>query len=175
MEDEPLKTLKEVADHFARPAHRIIHLCETGLVRPTVDAAGRGSVRRFSRDDTFRIFLALYLQEAGVDIPRIKPLMEALDRLMELPEVKRRGETLARFDLVEVILAIGAEQQPVLAVLTPPSRVALVTPKLSVEPRPDLGVELHMTDSHLFYGGVSIVLNLTLFARYPADTLWKKS
>src|SRR5438309_526325 len=127
MENEPLKTMKEVADHFIRPAHRIIHLCETGLVRPTVDASGRGSVRRFSRDDTLRVFLALHLQESGVEIPRIRPLMEALDRLMELREVKKLGEGPSRFDLVQVILAIGSEQRPVVAVLTPPNHVALVT------------------------------------------------
>src|SRR5262245_48255467 len=69
MDDRPLKTLKEVAAHFHRPAHRIIHLCEAGVVRPTVDAAGRGSVRRFSRDDAFRLLLALELQEAGVQAP----------------------------------------------------------------------------------------------------------
>jgi DNA-binding transcriptional MerR regulator len=175
MENESLKTMKEVTDHFNRPAHRIIHLCETGLIRPAVDATGRGSARRFSRDDTFRIFLALHLQESGIDIPRIKPLMEALDRLMELREVKKLRDRLPRSDLLEVILTIGSEQRPVLAVLTPPNHVALVTPNLAVEPRPDLGLDLHLTDSHLFYNGVSLVLNLTFFARYPADTLWKNS
>ena len=81
-------TMKEIADHIRRPAHRIIHLCESSVIRPTVDANGRGSVRRFSRDDTFRILLALELQEAGVEVPLIKPLMDGLDRLMEIAEIK---------------------------------------------------------------------------------------
>src|SRR5262245_31515196 len=144
MDDAELKTMKEVADHFNRPAHRIIHLCETGVVRPTVDAAGRGSVRRFSRDDTFFILLALKLQEAGVEVPLIKPLMKSLHNLMRVREVKKFAERLGQDDLVEVIRRLGSGE-PVLAFLTPPDRVALVTPRFSVPNRPGIGVDLHMS------------------------------
>lgn len=173
MEKPELKTLKEVADHFHRPAHRIIHLCETGLIIPAVDAQGRGSVRRFSRDNTFRILVALELQEAGVQVPLIKPLMKALDRLMDLRETKEFSKDLARFDLVEVInRRLGSDEKPVIAFLTPPERVALVTPRFSVPNRPGVGVDLHMSDRQLLARGVSILINLTNDAQYISDTLW---
>src|SRR5262245_1899739 len=118
MDDRPLKTLKEVAAHFHRPARRIIHLCEAGVVRPTVDAAGRGSVRRFSRDDAFRLLLALELQEAGVQAPLIRPLMGALDSLMKLPEVEKLRGYLGPADVVVVARPIGSPAYAVRADLT---------------------------------------------------------
>src|SRR5262245_30315697 len=120
MDDRPLKTLKEVTAHFNRPAHRIIHLCEAGVVRPIVDAAGRGSVRRFSREDAFRLLLALELQEAGVQAPLIRPLMGALDSLMQLPEVEKLRGYLGPADVVAVIRQVGSQDNPVRAYLTPP-------------------------------------------------------
>lgn len=175
MEEAELKTMKEVADHFHRPAHRIIHLCETGVVKPAVNATGRGSVRRFNRDNTFHILLALKLQEAGVEVPLIKPLMKALANLMRIPEVKNFAKKLGQDDLVEVLRRLGAADRPVLTFLTPPDRVALVTPEFSVPNRPDVRVDLHMSDRDLLRRGVSIVANLTDIADYIANTLWGKS
>jgi DNA-binding transcriptional MerR regulator len=173
MSDQPLKTMKEIADHFHRPAHRIIHLCETGVVKPTIDAQGRGTVRRFCRDDTFRILLALELQEAGVQVPLIKPLMEKLDRFMEIREIKKFRDKVSPYDLVEIIKHLGSRDKPVRAVLTPPNRVALVTPRFSVPSRPDVRVEICTSDDHLLQRGVCIVVSLTGLAEYLANTLWE--
>ncbi len=161
MKEEQI-TLKEVAQICIRPAHRIIHLCETGVVRPAVDAPGQGSVRRFSRDDIFYLRLAMDLQDAGVEVPLIKPLMEALHNLMRISEIKKLKEKYGLQDLVGVINHIGSIDDPVLAFLTPPGRVALVTPKFSIPCRPGLRVELlRETDSCFWHRGVSIVANLT--------------
>jgi DNA-binding transcriptional MerR regulator len=175
MVPQKLKTLKQIADQFHRPAHRIIHLCETGVIRPTVDAQGRGTMRRFSRDDTFRILVALQLQEAGVQVPLIKPLMEAFDRLLEIPDIeKKRKPGWGPFDLVHVIRShLGSDSQPAIAFLTPPDRVALVTPRFIVPKGPDVRVDLHMSDHLLSTRGVSIVVNLTQNADYVANTLWQ--
>jgi len=174
MEARELKTLKQIAEHFNRPAHRIIHLCESGVILPTVDAKGRGTMRRFSRDDTFRILVALELQEAGVQVPLIKPLMQAFDRLLEIRAIKKLKADRQPSDLVEVIRHhLGAADQPVIAFLTPPDRVALVTPRFSVPSGPDVRVDLHMSDRHLLTRGVSIVINLTHDADYIANTLWQ--
>jgi len=171
MKSGDLNTLKQLADHFHRPAHRIIHLCESGVVHPTVDARGRGTMRRFSRDDTFRILVALELQEAGVQVPLIKPLMQAFDRLLEIPAIRKLKNDWQSFDLVEVIHRhLGSEDQPVLAFLTPPDRVALVTPKFNVPSAPGIRVALHTSSRHLLTRGVSIVTNLTHDADYIVNT-----
>src|ERR1700692_2754516 len=100
MSAEQLKTLKEVADQLDQPPQRIIHVCETGIVRPAVAAGGRGSVRRFSREDIFRLRLALELQDMGVQVPLIKPLMKALDQFMAMYEAQTLQAKLPDFNLV---------------------------------------------------------------------------
>ena len=45
-----------------------------------------------------------------------------------LKEVKELAKMFGRYDLVEVIRHVGSEDRPVLAYITPPDRVALVTP-----------------------------------------------
>lgn len=161
MNAEPLKTLKEVARQLSRPAHRIIHLCESGLVCPCVNSDGRGSVRRFSREDIFRIQVALELQEAGIQVPLIKPLMIRLDRLMEMREIQAIKHKVGFFDLVAVIRSISTDKKPVLAWLTPPKRVALVTPKFMAPSRPHIRVDLQTSVDPLVWRGVSVCINLT--------------
>jgi hypothetical protein len=173
MNNGPLKTLKEVTAHLRRPAHRVIHVCEAGLVRPAVAAAGRGSVRRFSREDVFRLVLALELQEAGVRAPRIRPLMQALDRLLELRAARPSPEFLGALgDLLDVLGRLGSGKFPVRAYLTPPDRVALVAPRLPAAPRPGLGVDLHRSDGHLLDAGVCLVVNLTRLADHLRHSLF---
>ena len=83
-----------------------------GVVRPRVDTRGRGSVRQFGREEVFRILVALWLQEAGVQIPVIKPLMTNLDRFMEVKEVQELAKRSVRhFDLVEAIRRIGSDDR----------------------------------------------------------------
>ncbi len=75
---ERLRTLKEVAEIVRQEPHRVIHLCECRVVVPKIGADGRGSVRRFSRDDIFRIRLGLTLQDSGLSVSQIKPVMVQL-------------------------------------------------------------------------------------------------
>src|SRR5579872_5431109 len=99
-----LKTMKEVAELLDRPAHRIIHVCESGVVKPSVEAEGRGTVRRFSRDEIFRVRVALSLQDVGVSLPDVKPLMKALDWFYEMHAHAER----VHIDLVEAIQGLGS-------------------------------------------------------------------
>src|SRR3954464_6182477 len=100
---EPLISLKEVAEYSGESPHRIIHLCETGLVVPAVDAVGRGKARSFDRDNVYRISIALALQQAGIEAPQIRPLMKAFDELMKLPEIRALRAGRGRFDLLDVV------------------------------------------------------------------------
>jgi DNA-binding transcriptional MerR regulator len=166
--EQPLKTMKEIAERLGRPAHRIIHLCETGVVEPAEDAAGRGSVRRFRRDDIFRILVALELQEAGVQVPLIKPLMRALDYLHGNYAIQEReGKTFCR-DLVGVIKSVSSREKPVRAFLRPPREVALVVPDFKpklLDGGPGVAVRLYADDTKTLDWKVSIAVNLTLIAR----------
>ena len=57
-------TLSEIARLLRQPQHRLIYLCEKGVITPDfADAKGRGSSRRFSARNIFEISIALTLSE----------------------------------------------------------------------------------------------------------------
>ena len=57
-------TLTEIAKLLNEPQHRLIYLCEKGVVIPEYSQAqGRGSSRRFSARNIFEISIALVLSE----------------------------------------------------------------------------------------------------------------
>jgi hypothetical protein len=161
---QPLQTMKQVVALLGRPAHRVIHLCEAGVVCPTVGASGRGSVRRFSRDDLFRVALALDLQDAGAQAPLLGLLMGRLDRLMALGEVRTLGGSVVGFDLITAFRLFGSDDEPALVWLTPPGRAALVTPRLAARLRAAARADLHRDVRQLLRRGASLVANLTMLA-----------
>jgi DNA-binding transcriptional MerR regulator len=154
-----LKTMKEVAELLDRPAHRIIHVCESGVVKPSVEAEGRGTVRRFSRDEIFRVRVALSLQDVGVSLPDVKPLMKALDWFFEMHAHAER----IPIDLVGAIQELGSPSQPVRAHLLGGGKVALLTPGFKGSPgyRSHPRYCLLSRDSELQWPDVSVVANLT--------------
>jgi hypothetical protein len=57
-------TLTEAARSLGEPQHRLIYLCEKGVVQPDLeDAKGRGSSRRFSARNLLEFAIALRLRE----------------------------------------------------------------------------------------------------------------
>ncbi len=61
-------TLSEAARLLGQPQHRLIYLCEKGVVQPDLeDARGRGSSRRFSARNLLEFAIALQLR--ALDIP----------------------------------------------------------------------------------------------------------
>ena len=57
-------TLTEIARLLHQPQHRLIYLCEKGVIKPDFsDAHGRGSSRRFSDRNIFEFSTALVLSE----------------------------------------------------------------------------------------------------------------
>jgi DNA-binding transcriptional MerR regulator len=161
---QPLKTLKEVAKKLERPAHRIIHLCEKGAVCPTGDASGRGSMRRFSGDDLFRVLVALELQEAGVRVPLIKPLIEALDTFHDDYCSSQHDYIYGPLDLVNNIKKVGSKRKPVRAFLHPPESVALLAPGLKLSFPSSHGYQLFADETKLPAWKVCIAINLTAIA-----------
>jgi len=57
-------TLTEAARRLGEPQHRLIYLCEKGVVEPDLqDAEGRGSSRRFSNRNLLEFAVALRLRD----------------------------------------------------------------------------------------------------------------
>jgi hypothetical protein len=161
---ENLVPMREVAATVGRPAHRVIHLCEARLVSPAEDAAGRGTVRRFRRGDIFLIALALDLQDAGLQIPHIRPLFAALEGLLRRDDVRALGQSRSGFDITSAIHRLGSKRRPVLARLVPLEPVILVIPNLGVKRDSVAGAMLTRSAGELFDEPVAVVANLTLIA-----------
>ena len=77
---EAVWTLSEVARLVGQPQHRLIHLCEKGVVRADFEeASGRGSSRRFSRRNLLQFAVALKLRELMVPVAPIGAVVHVLD------------------------------------------------------------------------------------------------
>ena len=65
-------TLSEIARRLDVPQHRLIHLCEKGVVVPDVhEAAGRGSSRVFSSRNFLELAVALRLRDMMLPVAAI--------------------------------------------------------------------------------------------------------
>ena len=80
MPGEQSWTLSKVSQLLGEPQHRLIHLCEKGVVRADLEEArGRGSSRRFSRRNVLQFAVVLKLREFMIPLARIGAVMHVLD------------------------------------------------------------------------------------------------
>ena len=72
-------TLSEAARFLAEPQHRLIYLCEKGVVVPDFgDAKGRGSSRRFSARNLLEFAVVLKLRELTLPVDTIAAIIHVL-------------------------------------------------------------------------------------------------
>lgn len=88
-------TLTEVARRLDVPQHRLIHLCEKGVVIPEVHAAsGRGSSRVFSTANYLELAVALRLRDMFIPVSTLRGIIHVLGRFgHEIAQV-RPGKTM---------------------------------------------------------------------------------
>ncbi|MBV9167248.1 MAG: hypothetical protein JO321_07550 [Solirubrobacterales bacterium] len=90
-------TLSEIARRLEVPQHRLIHLCEKGVVVPDVHGpAGRGSSRVFSSRNFLELAVALRLREMMLPVAAVGAVvhvLQAFERLL--------GEDLPQFALAD--------------------------------------------------------------------------
>lgn len=72
-------TLTEGARLLGEPQHRLIYLCEKGVVEPDVqEAGGRGSSRRFSNRNLLEFAVALRLRDLELSVSLIGAVVHVL-------------------------------------------------------------------------------------------------
>jgi DNA-binding transcriptional MerR regulator len=72
-------TLTQAAKVLGVPQHRLIHLCEKGVVVPDVsDARGRGSSRGFSHRNVFEFAIALELRRLDLPVALARAVVRVL-------------------------------------------------------------------------------------------------
>lgn len=90
-------TIPEIARILSAPQHKLIHLCEQGVVAPDfADATGRGSSRRFSKRNVFEFAIALRLRDLMLPVAAagvVIRVLRAFERLVrdELPGFELPG------------------------------------------------------------------------------------
>jgi DNA-binding transcriptional MerR regulator len=90
MAEDKTFSLPEVARRLGVPQHRLIHLCEKGVVVPDVhDASGRGSSRVFSPRNVLELAVALRLRDmmlpvtaAGAVVHVLRAFGEQIERAL---------------------------------------------------------------------------------------------
>ncbi|HTP18678.1 MAG TPA: MerR family transcriptional regulator [Solirubrobacteraceae bacterium] len=90
-------TLTEIARRLEVPQHRLIHLCEKGVVVPDVHgAAGRGSSRVFSPRNFLELAVALRLRDMTLPVATVGAVIHVLRAFEE-----RLREDLPHFALAD--------------------------------------------------------------------------
>jgi DNA-binding transcriptional MerR regulator len=103
-------SLSEAARLLGEPQHRLIYLCEKGVVQPDLqDADGRGSSRRFSARNLLEFGVALRLRELGIPASVIGAVLHVL-RGFE----KAIGSQLSGFKLPGSLTVAGAPELKVI-------------------------------------------------------------
>lgn len=97
-------TLSEIARRLDVPQHRLIHLCEKGVVVPDVHgAAGRGSSRVFSTRNFLELAVALRLRDMMLPVSAIGAVAHVLEAFEN-----RLRKDLPNFALADSLREDGA-------------------------------------------------------------------
>jgi hypothetical protein len=138
-------TLTQAARVLGEPQHRLIYLCEKGVIEPDFqDARGRGSSRRFSARNLLEFAIALRLRELEIGatfVGAVIHVLRAFERSVRkelreftLPD-SLRNPNAPEFRLV---IADGGRLYFTLAVAKSPPRLyggVDLTKAISAEPR----------------------------------------
>jgi DNA-binding transcriptional MerR regulator len=105
-------TLSEIARRLDVPQHKLIHLCEKGVVVPEIhDAAGRGSSRVFSANNFLELAVALRLRDMMIPVSVAGAIVHVLRRfgqeLQTAPGITSLAESLRGEDSPELRVIIS--------------------------------------------------------------------
>jgi DNA-binding transcriptional MerR regulator len=96
MNDRGEWTLSEAARLLGQPQHRLIYLCEKGVIVPEFsNAKGRGSSRRFSARNLLEFDVALKLRELTLPVDSVAAIIYVLGAFE-----KKVADEIRGFDLV---------------------------------------------------------------------------
>ena len=110
-----LKTLGQVAKHLGVAEHRLIHLCESGVVDPVQDASGRGTVRRFDGANVLAFALSLELQGWGMQVDSLRRVVRLMLRVSD--KLREKGDNR------DLISAVAEEADGLMATFFLPDLV----------------------------------------------------
>ncbi len=96
MQEAKSFTLSEIARRLEVPQHKLIHLCEKGVVVPEIhDAAGRGSSRVFSINNFLELAVALRLRDMMLPVSIVGAIVHVVRRFGQELQGSRNDLSLA--------------------------------------------------------------------------------
>jgi DNA-binding transcriptional MerR regulator len=117
-------TLTEVARRLDVPQHRLIHLCEKGVVIPQIhEAAGRGSSRVFSPLNFLELAVALRLRDMLLPVSAVRGIVHVLSTFGQTVQGQRKHLPLLehlRQDNAPDMRVIVSDGRAVYFTLAPP-------------------------------------------------------
>ena len=123
-------TLTQAARVLGEPQHRLIYLCEKGVIDPDFrDAKGRGSSRRFSARNLLEFAIALRLRELDIGVTFVGAIIHVLRAFERSVGKELRGFKLPdslrdpRAPDLRVVIADGARLYFTLAAPRSPAHV----------------------------------------------------
>ena len=100
MESQRSFTLSEIARRLEVPQHKLIHLCEKGVVVPDVHgAAGRGSSRVFSARNFLELAVSMSLRDMMLPVAAVGAVIHVLGAFEE-----RLRQDLPHFALTDSLI-----------------------------------------------------------------------
>jgi DNA-binding transcriptional MerR regulator len=130
-------TLSEIARRLDVPQHRLIHLCEKGVVVPDVHgAAGRGSSRVFSTNNFLELAVALRLRDMMLPVSVVGAIVHVLRRFGQQLQIKD-GVSLAaslRIPTSPELRVILSDGEAIYFSLAKPDKKPSLFGGISVEP-----------------------------------------
>lgn len=131
-------TLSEIARRLDVPQHRLIHLCEKGVVVPDVHgAAGRGSSRVFSTNNFLELAVALRLRDLMLPVSVVGAIVHVLRRFGQQLQSNQDGVSLAtslRTQTSPELRVILSDGEAIYFTLANPDQKPSLFGGISVEP-----------------------------------------
>jgi DNA-binding transcriptional MerR regulator len=112
VKENTVYSLQEIQKKLDVEQHRLIHLCEKGVIIPDIgDSAGRGTMRRFSERNLFEFALALELRRFQLPLNYIAPIIRMLEAFESYAakdlEVFSLPQSLQQKSAIKLRLIIG--------------------------------------------------------------------
>ena len=142
-------TLTQAARVVDQPQHKLIYLCQQGVVRPDLeDAKGRGSSRQFSATNLLEFAVAFELRRLRLPVPTLTALLRLLRRVEQF--LRERDPHF----FVDLLQLLQSDDAPAVRLVISDGRLAHVLYGLGRDLEPDVldevgGIDLRpFSDRH---------------------------
>ena len=154
-------TLTQVSSLLNEPQHKLIYLCEQGIIEPvTQKGKGRGSSRKFSKRNLFQFFISISLRKLHIPSTITVFVLNLLDEFEEAMSMLS-----ASFKLPESLW--HKDQPDIRVVISDGSKLYFTIHQQHKQPKIFGGIELRKTTKNSKFDEEEIIDFEALSKKYP--------